>query len=99
LLQSIAEDVSLLPDIAKLVSSSPSAKLSLSPDLATATSAQLAEIIRDFAPEMKNRRNRPNAFLKIDLPDFIETHGYISVGEGGHQILIDEYKRRVERSR
>ena len=96
LLQSIAEDVSLLPDIGKRVASSTSAKLALSPDLATATPAQLTQIIRDLAPEMKNRRNRPNAFLKIDLPDFIEAHGYISVGEGGHQILIDEYKRRVD---
>jgi type I restriction enzyme R subunit len=45
---------------------------------------------------MKNRRDRPNAFLKIDLPDFIASHGYISVGEAGQQILIEEYKRRVD---
>ncbi|HXG88452.1 MAG TPA: DEAD/DEAH box helicase family protein [Vicinamibacterales bacterium] len=96
LLQSIAEDVSLLPDIKERVGSSPSAALALSPNLATATPAQLTQIIRDLAPEMKNRRNRPSAFLKIDLPDFIETHGYISVGEGGHQILIEAYKRRVD---
>src|SRR6266851_3432389 len=96
LLQSIAEDVSLLPDIAVRVASSPSAKLALSSDLATATPAQLTKIIRDLAPAMKNRRDRPSAFLKIDLPDFIATHGYISVGEGGHQILIEEYKRRVD---
>ena len=96
LLQSIAEDVSLLPDIAERVHSSPSAKLALSADLATATPAQLTQIIRDLAPQMKNRRDRPSAFLKIDLPDFIATHGYISVGEGGHQVLIEEYKRRVD---
>lgn len=96
LLQSIAEDVSLLPDILERVASSPSAKLTLSADLATATPAQLTQIIRDLAPQMKNRRDRPSAFLKIDLPDFIATHGYISVGEGGHQILIEEYKRRVD---
>jgi type I restriction enzyme R subunit len=96
LLQSIAEDVSLLPDIAELVRSSPSAALALSSDLPTATPAQLTQIIRDLAPQMKNRRDRPSAFLKIDLPDFIATHGYISVGEGGQQILIEEYKRRVD---
>ena len=45
---------------------------------------------------MKNRRDRASAFLKIDLPDFIATHGYISVGEGGHQIHVEEYKRRVD---
>jgi len=97
LLQSIAEDVSLLPDIAERVESSASAKLSLSNDLATATPAQLTQLIRDLAPEMRNRRNRPNAFLKIDLPDFIEAHGYISVGEGGQQVLIEEYRQRVDR--
>jgi type I restriction enzyme, R subunit len=96
LLQSIAEDVSLLPDIAERVRSQPSAALALSTDLATATPAQLTQIIRDLAPQMKNRRDRPSAFLNIDLPDFIATHGYISVGEGGHQLLIEEYKRRVD---
>jgi type I restriction enzyme, R subunit len=45
---------------------------------------------------MRNRRDNPSAFLKIDLPDFIATHGYISVGEDGHQVLIEEYKRRVD---
>lgn len=96
LLQSIAEDVSLLPDIAERVRSSPSAALALSADLATASPVQLSQIIRDLAPQMKNRRERPTAFLNIDLPDFIASHGYISVGEGGQQILIDEYKRRVD---
>ncbi len=96
LLQSIAEDVSLLPDIAERVRSSPSVALALSPGLATATPAQLTQIIRDLAPQMKKRRDRPSAFLKIDLPDFIATRGYISVGEGGHQVLIEEYKRRVD---
>jgi type I restriction enzyme R subunit len=96
LLQSIAEDASLLPDIAELVRSSPSAALALSSDLPTATPAQLTQMIRDLAPQMKNRRDRPSAFLKIDLPDFIASHGYISVGEGGQQILIEEYKRRVD---
>jgi len=96
LLQSIAEDVSLLPDIAELVRSSPSAALALSSDLPTSTPAQLTQMIRDLAPQMKNRRDRPSAFLKIDLPDFIANHGYISVGEGGQQILIEEYKRRID---
>jgi type I restriction enzyme, R subunit len=96
LLQSIAEDVSLLPDITERVRSSPSAALALSADLSTATPAQLTQIICDLASQMKNRRDRPSAFLKIDLPDFIAAHGYISVGEGGHQVLIEQYKCRVD---
>jgi type I restriction enzyme R subunit len=94
LLQSIAEDVSLLPDIHERVESS--AKLALSQDLATATPAQLTLLIKELAPEMKNRRNRPSAFLNIDLPDFVETRGYISLGEGGQQIYVEEYKKLVE---
>jgi type I restriction enzyme R subunit len=96
LLQSIAEDVSLLPEIETLVQAVPSAKLALSNNLATATPEQLTQVIRDLAPLMKNRRNRPSAFLKIDLPDFIETRGYISLGEGGQQIYVEEYRRRIE---
>jgi len=96
LLQSIAEDVSLLPEIEQLVERFPSAKLALSNDLASTEPDQLTRLIADLAPIMKNRRNRPSAFLKIDLPDFIETRGYISVGESGQQIHVEEYRRRVE---
>ena len=96
LLQSIAEDVSLLPNIHEAVQSIPSARLALSQELATATPAQLTQVITDLAPQMKNRRNRPSAFLKIDLPDFIAARGYISLGEGGQQVYVEEYKRRVE---
>jgi type I restriction enzyme R subunit len=96
LLQAIAEDVSLLPEIEQLVERLPSAKLALSNALATAETSQLRRLITDLAPMMKSRRNRPSAFLKIDLPDFIETRGYISVGEGGKQIHVEEYRKRVE---
>lgn len=96
LLQSIAEDVSLLPEIAELAEKEPVAKVALSNELAVAPPEQLTEMIRVLAPLMKNRRNRPSAFLKIDLPDFIESRGYISVGDGGQQMLIEEYKRRVD---
>jgi type I restriction enzyme R subunit len=96
LLQSIAEDVSLLPEIAELVENQPAAKLALSNELPYAAPEQLTEMIRVLAPRMKNRRNRQSAFLKIDLPDFIESRGYISVGDGGQQMLIEEYKRRVD---
>lgn len=97
LLQSIAEDVSLLPPhVLEEPRYRESTELALSQQLANASSAQLTKLARDFAPEMRNRRNRPSAFLKIDLPDFIEARGYISLGEGGKQVYVDEYRRRVE---
>jgi type I restriction enzyme R subunit len=97
LLQSIMEDVSLLPDISERIKRQPVAKLALSKELATATPAELTQLIRELAPEMKNRRNRPSAFLNIDLPDFVEARGYVSVGDGGQQVMVEEYKLRVDR--
>jgi type I restriction enzyme R subunit len=97
LLTSIAEDVSLLPpDVLDDAAKKPSVNLALSQALAEATPQQLTQLIADLAPEMKNRRNRPSAFLKIDLPDFIEARGIVSLGEGGKQILVEEYRQRVE---
>jgi type I restriction enzyme R subunit len=97
LLQSVSEDVSLLPpDVLTDASRQASVQLALSPSLAAATPAQLTQLIRDLAPAMKNRRNRPSAFLNIDLPDFIAARGYISLGEGGRQVFVEEYRKRVE---
>src|SRR5205823_3185565 len=73
-----------------------STALALSPQLASATPAQLTKLAQDLAPEMRNRRNRPSVFLRVDLPDFIEARGYISLGEGGEQVYVEEYRRRVE---
>jgi type I restriction enzyme R subunit len=97
LLQSISEDVSLLPPyVLDDALFQGSVRLALSPQLAMASPTQLTQLAAELAPQMKNRRNRPSAFLTIDLPDFIEAHGYISVGEGGEQVHVEEYRRRVE---
>lgn len=96
-MKSIAEDVSLLPDF---VHEDPrcqeSIKLCLSQGLAEASPKTLTKVINDLAFQMRNRRDRPSAFLTIDLPDFIATRGLISIGEGGEQIHVTEYKRRIE---
>ncbi len=97
LLTSIAEDVSLLPEfVLKNPAKESSVKLSLSQDLAVASSEQIHQIITDFAGEMKNRRDRPGYFLNLDLPDFIATRGYITIGEGGKQIYVEEYRKQIE---
>lgn len=97
LLQSVSEDVSLLPDdVLKDARCEASVKLALTPDLAAAAPEQLTKLIHDLAPAMKSRRNRPSAFLTLDLPDFIAARGYISLGEGGRQVFVEEYRTRVE---
>lgn len=97
LLTSIADDVSRLPPyVHQDDRKQPSIKLCLSNELAVAEPSQLSKVVRDLADQMKNRRERPSAFLKLDLPDFVATRGYISIGEGGKQIYVEEYRKRVE---
>lgn len=97
LLQSIAEDVSLLPPyVLQDANRQVSVRLALSTDLATATPEALARVIDDFASEMRNRRKVGSAFLTIDLPDFIAGKGYVLIGPTGQPVHVEEYRRRVE---
>jgi type I restriction enzyme R subunit len=95
--KSIAEDVSLLP---QFVHDDPrfqeSTQLCLSQGLAEASPKALAKVACDLAEQMRNRRDRPSAFLTLDLPDFIATRGLVSIGDGGEQIHVTEYKKRIE---
>lgn len=96
-LESIAEDVSRLPDF---VFEDPqrqnSANFCLSHQLRSATPEQLDQVIADLANQMKNRRSRPSSFVEIDLADRIALSGYITFGEGGEQVYVEEYRKRVE---
>lgn len=96
-LSSIAEDVSRLPQETRERSSkASSARLALSPDLAQASRAQLTEMIRELAPEMKNKKRADNPFLAIDLPDFIATAQHVIVMPNGTQVHVEEYRKRID---
>jgi hypothetical protein len=78
LLTAIAEDVSRLPDtVFENPRSTELARLCLTPALQSATPSQLDNVIDALAGEMRNRRNRENAFVRLDLPDYVEMRGYI----------------------
>ncbi len=97
LLQSVAEDVSLLPQhVRENAAQQASVRLALSTDLAQATPPQLKQLIADLAGEMKNKRRPGSTFLKIDLPDFIAGKGYVLIDPSGQPIHVEEYRRRVE---
>ncbi len=95
--QSIAEDVSRLPDF---VFQDPQrrepAQLCLSPKLKTARVADLNRVIEALAEQMKNRRARPNAFLELDLLDYIDTQGYIILTERGQPLYVEKYREMVD---
>jgi type I restriction enzyme R subunit len=96
-LASIADDVARLPQATRERSSKKaSAELALSTALAQATRAQLAELIRELAPEMKNKRRSDNPFLAIDLPDFIAAGSHIIITSTGKPIHVEEYRKRIE---
>jgi EcoEI R protein C-terminal len=72
------------------------ASLALSTGLAQASRAQLTEIIRELAPEMKNKRRADNTFLAIDLPDFIASAQHVIVMPNGTQVHVEEYRKRID---
>jgi len=97
-LESIAEDVSRLPDFVLQDSQNrESVRICTSGRLQRATPAELNQVIADLAQQMRNRREKPNAFLEIDLKDAIAISGLITLGEGGEQVYVQEYRERVER--
>ena len=96
-LASIAEDVSRLPqEIRDRTAKATSSRLALSPGLAEATRAQLTEIIRELAPEMKNKRRADNPFIAIDLPDFIATAQHVIIMPDGTPVHVEEYRKRID---
>jgi type I restriction enzyme R subunit len=97
LVASIAEDVSRLPDyVFENPCSRELARLCLTPQMQTATASQLSAVIDALAGEMRNRRARENAFVKLDLPDYVEMRGYILLMGGTERLYVEEYRRRVE---
>jgi type I restriction enzyme, R subunit len=97
-LQSVADDVGRLPEfVHKDPKYQSLTELCLSNRLASATPEQLTEIGKKLAPQMKNRKDNPSAFLKLDLPDFIAASGYITLSEGGERLYVTQYRERVEK--
>ena len=95
--QSITEDASRLPPfVSNDPQCAPSIQLCLSSKIHTATPAELDRAIETLAVQMKNRSSRPNAFLTLDLPDYIEQHGYILLQGGSEPVYVAEYRKQVE---
>jgi len=95
--ESINEDVSRLPNfVLEKPFCRESAELCVSGQIRSASPQQLNAVIRNLAPEMKNRREKENLFITLDLPDYIATRGYITLSEGGERLFVEEYRERVE---
>jgi type I restriction enzyme, R subunit len=96
-LEAIADDVSRLPDfVFEDPQKADLAQLCLSSRLANASMSTLDKVIDALAGEMKNRRERPNMFVTLNLPDYIEMRGYLFLKGGSERVYIQEYKKHVE---
>ena len=95
--QSIQEDVSRLPDfVLEKPNCRESAEFCMTERIYSASPKKINEIIRNLAPEMKNRRGNENTLITIDLPDYIAIRGYITLSEGGERVFVEQYRERVE---
>ena len=96
-LDSIREDVSRLPAFVRDDPEQAAAiDLVLSSALESATPAQLARVSDALAPQMRNRRQRPDDFRVLDLRDFIASRGYILLFGGQQEIYVEKYRELVE---
>jgi type I restriction enzyme R subunit len=96
LVQTILEDIALLPEF---VATDPALRESFSlcsPEKLAAANHEDLNIVRNqLAPHMKNKR-RQSSFLFLDLADMIDLSGYIMLTRSGEQVYVTEYRRRVE---
>jgi type I restriction enzyme R subunit len=96
LVQSILEDVALLPDfVLNDAAAAPALQACIPEKLLQASPRELDEVRDRLAGQMKNKR-RLNQFLTLDLSDMIALSGYILLTGSGEQIYVKEYRRRVE---
>jgi len=93
---SIREDVSRLPSfVADAPAVHTAVALCLSPQLPTASVAQLDAVIDALAPQMRHRRNKENSFLTLDLPDFVEMRGFILLKGGSAESMPNISKEKL----
>ena len=96
--QSIADDVSRLPNF---VFEDPRyrtiANACLAPQQLLRTDAtKLDQVIDLLATQMNNKRDKANPFIQLDLPDYVDLHGYILLKGGSERVYVEEYRRHVE---
>ncbi len=97
-LESIKEDVSLLPVTMDIVKEHEK----LINDILTnafAISLTLEEIsdTRDkLAPIMKYKQEKPSLVIELGLDDIIEARKWVVIKEGNQKIYVEEYRKKIE---
>src|SRR5690606_3904105 len=57
---------------------------------------ELESVIAHLAAQMKNRRDKPNPFLELDLADRVQRRGYVILSRTGQEVYIEKYRELVE---
>ena len=97
LVEAIREDVDRLPTfVFEHEEQGPAATFVLSKDFEEPTDEQLDAVIALLSQQMRNRRDKPNPFLELDLADRIQMRGYVILGRTGTEVYIDIYREMVE---
>jgi len=94
--QSIAEDVSRLPDfVFEDKKRKEPAELCLSPELLSASVDELNSVINRLADQMRNRRKEESQIDLLDLSDVIATSGYIILQKREEPVFYEDYRQLV----
>jgi type I restriction enzyme R subunit len=97
-LESIKEDVSLLPTTMDVVKEHEQ----LISDILTNAFAKnltlegIADARDKLAPVMKYKQEKPSLIIELGLDDIIEARKWVVIREGNQKIYIEDYRKRVE---
>jgi type I restriction enzyme R subunit len=98
LLQSITEDVALLPTNLPQVAPQKALieKITSGEFWQKATHTHLTTARQTLAPLMRYKRERKTEPFELGLDDVIEARKWVIVKKGSYKLMVEEYKKRVE---
>lgn len=98
LIESIKEDVSLLPTNLQQIKIHQSLIESIlgKSFWQNVTLIAIDETKNTLAPLMKYKREKPSLVIELGLADIIDTRKWVIVKKAGQKIMVEEYRKRVE---
>jgi type I restriction enzyme R subunit len=97
-LESIKEDVSLLPVTMDIIKEHEKLIIDILTDVfaKSLTLEEIADARDKLAPVMKYKQEKPSLVIELGLDDIIEARKWVIIKEGSQKIYIEEYRKKIE---
>lgn len=97
-LESIKEDVSLLPVTMDIIKEHEKLINDILTDVfaKSLTLEEIADARDKLAPVMKYKQEKPSLVIELGLDDIIEARKWVIIKEGSQKIYIEEYRKKIE---